>query len=128
MGSGSSVVIEERDSPNSPPVLDITDMVEEVRAKYDLPAMGAAAVTATDGLRALGASGVRRAGGDVPVSNADKRSLLSPYVRVTSAEPRPQMAHRLQPQGADSFPGRDGCGGGRAPMGLERGRRLPGAR
>ncbi|CAN5745092.1 N/A [soil metagenome] len=62
----------------------LNSVLESIRAKYDLPGLGAATFT-TDGLVEVGAVGVRKRGADVPVTTNDLWHLGSDTKMMTAA-------------------------------------------
>lgn len=63
---------------------DLAAIVETIRAQHGLPAMGGAIVT-RDGIRAIGVSGNRRAGMNLPVTVNDKWHIGSNLKGITGA-------------------------------------------
>lgn len=66
----------EEDAPSPPKPVDLAAVLEPIRAKHDLPALGGAIVT-TDRLTALGVTGLRRRGGTEKVTVDDRWHLGS---------------------------------------------------
>lgn len=86
---------------------DLKDLLEPIRAKHKLPALGAAVVT-VDGVKMLGATGTRRAGKDEPPTAQDLWHLGSCTKAMTAT-----LVARMVEQGklkwattlGDAFPG-----------------------
>lgn len=68
----------------APPALDLTGIVDSVRAAHGLPAMAGAIVVREGGVITVGASGQRRTGGP-PVTSADKWHIGSNLKAMTAA-------------------------------------------
>jgi CubicO group peptidase (beta-lactamase class C family) len=83
-----------KDAPRPLPApRTLNELLEPIRAKHKLPAL-AAAVVATEGIQAIGATGVRRAGHDEPVTINDLWHLGSCTKAMTAT-----LVARLVEQG-----------------------------
>lgn len=72
-----------RRGASSPAVKDLGGILEPIRLKHGLPALGAALVTG-EGLEAVGVAGVRKAGTDIPATAEDKWHLGSDTKAMTA--------------------------------------------
>jgi CubicO group peptidase (beta-lactamase class C family) len=88
---GPAIGEDVRPPAHAPRVLN--EILKPIREKHDLPALAAAIVTA-DGIRAIGATGVRRAGHDEPVTTDDLWHLGSCTKAMTAT-----LVARLVEQG-----------------------------